>query len=158
MHTSLVRQALTILALDLAFKSGIVLGSERKPYVARVHTHEGGPVDLKRHLENRYFKRLANHSINGVYIETLHVARNMKTVRSLCERTGFIRYWLLDMWDTASTMVNLRGARMHLGCRTKADVGIYFRDWTDDPDEADALCIYAWAVKRKSFRIIRERS
>lgn len=148
--TSLGKSGSSVLCLDLATTSGIAY-LERGKRTVVLSTHKGTPLELKNHINQLIWPA----GPIEVFIEGLHMIRNMKTVMSLAERIGYIKYYMIDYYAVNVTMINLGSARSYLGCRTKEDVGFYFANQTDSPDEADAAAIMALVLQRMTFPVLR---
>lgn len=120
------------LALDVAKRMGVAVKTK-----TGVHTMvlDGDPVQQFEMLQDIFEDSLRGAT---VYIEELNYQRNMRTVRSLSERIGYLRNSLQRLGATV-TMVSATAARKALGVKSKDDVQVLFG--TNTNDESDAIAV-----------------
>ena len=104
---------IVFVGLDLATKAGIaVLEEDLK--TCTVYEVKGNPYEQLYQIQEILAKTPA---IWG--IEELHIFRNAKTIRSLAERVGFIKWTIKGLCKEKVYMIQASRARKEFGVKTK---------------------------------------
>ena len=104
---------LVFVGLDLATIAGMAMISEDLKD-CWVYEFKGNPYEQFFQIQNIICNQPA---IWG--IEELHIFRNAKTVRSLAERSGFIKWMLKGVLKEKVMMVQVSKARKYIGAKNK---------------------------------------
>lgn len=110
-----MRNELTFVGLDLATTAGVAFLSEDLSS-CRVYEIKGNPFEQFYQIQQMISD---DPAVWG--IEELHIFRNAKTVRSLAERSGFIKWMLKGVLKEKVMMVQVSRARKFIGAKSKED-------------------------------------
>jgi hypothetical protein len=106
-------EELVFVGLDLAKTAGMAILSEDLKH-CWVYELKGTPYEQFYQIQNM----IANDpAVWG--IEELHIFRNAKTVRSLAERVGFVKWMLKGVLKEKVMMVTATSARKYVGAKSK---------------------------------------
>jgi hypothetical protein len=104
---------LVFVGLDLAKTAGMAILSEDLKRCV-VYELKGTPYEQFYQIQNMIAD---DPAVWG--IEELHIFRNAKTVRSLAERVGFIKWMLKGVLKEKVIMVTATSARKYVGAKSK---------------------------------------
>jgi hypothetical protein len=110
---STANEELVFVGLDLAKTAGVAILSEDLKH-CHVYELKGTPYEQFYQLQNIVCNQPAVWGI-----EELHIFRNAKTVRSLAERVGFIKWTLKGILKEKVIMVTATSARKFVGAKNK---------------------------------------
>lgn len=135
------------IGLDIATTTGISIYSPENNR-AKVHQYTGTPNQLWTFIHGEVLHRYQFYPVKNFVLEIPLHFRNAKTVRSLNQRYGYIRYSLQDYGHLASEM-NLREVRGYFLAKNKEEMREYFKPmyrgkkaFTDNHSDALAVAIY----------------
>lgn len=140
--------------LDVAEKMGVATWNphSNKAYVDVV---KGSPVDQLRYMTKVVLATDEGAELVFV-IERLHNFQNKTTVRSLLERSGFLKYSLIACGFRVEEVSPLM-ARAHLGVSTKEDVRVkleqYFTGIRMTDDHSDALAVALYQASLEEYQL-----
>lgn len=102
----------TFIGLDLAKTAGVAVLSEDQKECT-VYEIVGTPYEQLYQIQNL----VDGPAIWG--IEELHIFRNAKTIRSLAERIGFLKWTIKGLFKEKCYMVSVSQARKNVGVKGK---------------------------------------
>lgn len=141
------------IALDVAKSCGVAILYSSG--VVRVTTVVGSP---QQQLD-RLVEIIGDNNEFSLVIETLTYFRNAKTIRSLLERSGFLKYSLMNSYLIKKIeQVSATDARKALRVKSKGEALKFFRKYLPkiNNDESDALALL-WALGVINKKTIYER-